>query len=74
MGVEDEQPKWKPRPVADAVAPIEIGNRASFISKEKRGRMTKKLTKYKLFLLTYLSHHPFFRKSVFRLLLDKFPT
>ena len=39
-GEDDEQPKWKPRPVADPVDPIEIGSHALFISKEKSDRVT----------------------------------
>ena len=37
---EGEQPKWKPRPVADPMDPIELGAQALFISKEKSDRMT----------------------------------
>ena len=39
-GVDGEQPKWRPRPVADPLDPLELGGQALFISKEKRDRMT----------------------------------
>ena len=38
-GVDGEQPKWKPRPVADPLGPIELGDQALFISKEKSDRV-----------------------------------
>ena len=40
-GVAEEQPKWKPRPVAEPIEPIGIGSQTLFISKEKFGRVTK---------------------------------
>ena len=36
-------PNWKPRPVADPMGPVEVGNRALFITKEKSERITSKV-------------------------------
>ena len=36
---------WKPRPAADPMDPVEVGNRALFISKEKSERITSKVGK-----------------------------
>ena len=36
-------PNWKPRPVADPMDPVEVGNRALFITKEKSERITSKV-------------------------------
>ena len=34
---------WKPRPIADPMDPVEVGNRALFVTKEKSERITPKV-------------------------------